>query len=335
MKKAILASILAMLAAAAFLSGEGDFPRLTGPYLGQKPPGMMPEIFAPGIVSKGYFERSVVFAPDQDELFFEMRCLGFTTVLLHMRQENGRWTEPETAFFSGIPEYSDDCPFFSYDGRTLFFVSQRPSSPHEEIRKDCDIWMVSKNKGEWGAPTHARSPLNSAFDDDYPTISKLNNLYFCSNRDGNYDIYVTQVYEGGFSEPKRLDAPINTTNYEGHPFIASDESYLIFTSDRPGEFGEADLYISFRGEKGGWSEPVNMGNRVNSPFHEAAPYVSPDGKYLFFCSFRPNPPPNEKRRLTYREIRNLLDGPGNGCGDIYWVSAQVIDALRPKELKNN
>ena len=93
--------------------------------------------------------------------------------------------------------------------------------------------------------------------------------------------------------------------------------------------GQGDLYVSFKGEDNGWLEPIHMGDEINSPFHEAAPFVSPDGKYLFFCSFRPNPPSNAKRRLTYREVKELLDGPGNGRGDIYWVSAKVIEELRP------
>jgi len=60
----------------AFISHaqQSDFLFLKGLYLGQKPPGMTPEIFAPGIISMGYFERSVVFSPSQDELFFQFFC---------------------------------------------------------------------------------------------------------------------------------------------------------------------------------------------------------------------------------------------------------------------
>ena len=324
--------VLSFMSAMGSQAQQGDLPVLKGPYLGQKPPGMTPEIFAPGIISMGYFERSVVFSPGQDELFFELRCLGFTTVLLRMKQNINVWSQPEMAFFSGIPEYSDDCPFFTYDGQKLFFISQRPLSGNEEIKKDSDIWILPKTNGEWGEPIHGGNILNSAFNDDYPTLSKLNNLYFSSNREGNYDIYVSRFSDKGFSEPLRVDPAINTQNYEGHPFIAADESFLIFSSDRPGELGEADLYISFKGKKNEWLEPINMGDKINSRFHEAAPYVSPDGQYLFFCSFRPNPLPYGKRRLTYMEIKELLDGPGNGRGDIYWVSAKIIEELKPKGL---
>ncbi|MBN1224816.1 MAG: PD40 domain-containing protein [Candidatus Aminicenantes bacterium] len=291
---------------------------------------MIPEIFAPGIISKGYFERSVVFSADHDELFFQLRCLGFTTVLLHMKQKNGTWSQPETACFSGIPEYSDAAPFFTYDGRRLFVSSQRPLPGTKEVKKDSDIWIIRKNKEEWQKPVHGGKPLNSDFDEDYPTVSKSNNLYFSSNREGNYDLYVSLFSEEGFIEPCRLASTINTENFEGHPFIAADESYLIFSSDRPGELGQGDLYISFKGKENEWLEPDNMGDKINSPFHEAAPYVSPDGEYLFFCSFRPNPPPYGKQRLTFMEIKKLLDGPGNGRGDVYWISARIIEEMKKK-----
>ncbi len=322
--------ILSLLLSFCGRAQRADSPALKGPYLGQRPPGPTPEVFAPGIISRGYSERSVVFSPGQDELFYELRCLGFTTVLLRMTQTGEGWSKPETAAFSGIPEYSDGSPFFTYDGRRLFFVSQRPLPGADGAKKETDIWLLSKTDGAWGEPRHAGFVLNSAFNDEYPTLSKSNNLYFSSNRSGNSDIYVARFSESGFSEPRRLEAPVNTQDYEGHPFIAADESYLIFSSDRPGQLGDADLYISFKGGDGEWLEPLNLGERVNSPLHEAAPYVSPDGRYLFFCSYRSRPGSNRSARLSYSEILELLDGPGNGGGDIYWVSAKIIQDLRPK-----
>ena len=265
-------------------------------------------------------------------MFFQLRCLGFNTVLIHMKQINGTWSEPETACFSGIPEYSDAYAFFTYDGRTLFISSQRPLPGQKENKKDSDIWFIQKDKEEWGVPIHGGEIINSIVDDSCPSLSRLNNLYFSSNREGHYDIYVSHFSERGFSEPKKLNAAINTQHFEGHPFIAADESYLIFSSDRPGELGEGDLYVSFKGKDNEWIEPLNMGDKINSAFHDVAPYVSPDGKYLFFCSFRPNPRPIGGKRLTLREIQKILDGPGNGRGDIYWVSAIVIENLKPKEL---
>ena len=94
------------------------------------------------------------------------------------------------------------------------------------------------------------------------------------------------------------------------PWVAPDESYLIYSSHREGEFGRGDLYINFKDEDGNWTEPVNMGERVNSQMQERFPSVSPDGKFLFFA-------------------RNMPET----FSDIFWVDAKIIEELRPIDLK--
>ena len=98
---------------------------------------------------------------------------------------------------------------------------------------------------------------------------------------------------------------LNTEHHEWDPFIAPDESYLIFCSTRPGGLGRDDLYVSFRGEDDGWSEAVHMGDEINSPRSENRPYVTLDGKYFFYTSIK------------------------RGKRDVYWVSAKYLDRFRP------
>ena len=100
---------------------------------------------------------------------------------------------------------------------------------------------------------------------------------------------------------------VNTGKLTAHPFIAPDESYLIWDAEKEGGYGESDLYISYRKKDGSWGAAVNLGSEINSEFDDAFGSVTPDGKYLFF----------------YRGV-----SPGNL--DIYWVDAQFIDKLRPK-----
>ena len=78
--------------------------------------------------------------------------------------------------------------------------------------------------------------------------------------------------------------------------------------------GGCDLFISFRDETGGWTDPMNMGETINSRWQDEFPCVSPDGQYLFFNSNRPS-------ELNETPIP---DGPGN----IFWVRASIIDTLR-------
>ncbi len=75
---------------------------------------------------------------------------------------------------------------------------------------------------------------------------------------------------------------MNTEFSEHDPFVAPDESYLIFTSTRPGGFGREDLYIGYKKVDGSWTEPKNMGKTINSSGVDFCPMLSPDGKYLFF-----------------------------------------------------
>jgi Tol biopolymer transport system component len=124
---------------------------------------------------------------------------------------------------------------------------------------------------------------------------------------------------------------ISTTSHEVDPFIAPDESYLIFASDRPGGYGEADLYICFRQSDGTWPKAQNMGPSINTKTGELCPSVSPDGKYLFFSSNRSLYPNYSETPITYAEKERILNSPGNGNPDIYWVDAKIIEELKSKE----
>ncbi len=92
---------------------------------------------------------------------------------------------------------------------------------------------------------------------------------------------------------------------EYNPFISADESILLFNSnDRPDSYGSHDIYVSFRKYDGSSTEAKNLGPNVNTTASESKPYISPDGKFLFFSSSR----------------NNILE--------IYWVSTQIIEELK-------
>ncbi len=146
-------------------------------------------------------------------------------------------------------------------------------------------------------------------EDYYPTLTREGTLYFSSNRPGGFgenDVYRARRLNGQWTAPENLGRPVSSEFREFDPFIAPDESYVIFASTRPGGLGGADLYVSFRERNGAWGEPKNMGPGVNSPASDYTPMLSPDGKYLFFTSGR------------------------EGQDDIFWVDAGVIAALRPQ-----
>ncbi|MFC1725270.1 TolB family protein [candidate division KSB1 bacterium] len=319
----LLSTVLLFL----FCTEDNNFPVLKGKYLGQKPPGMTPNIFAPGIISTGYHDGSITFSPDGTELFYHFGKLD-RMVILYMKQEGGRWTAPQVASFSG--KYRDGEPHFSYDGSKLLFRSTRPPGGIGEPMEYPDIWFVERSGDGWGEPKNAGPLINTAAYDLYPTISKSGDLYFASDRDGGWDIYTAKHVNGELAEPKKLSGAINSEFGDWDAYLAPDESYMIFGSNgRPDGLGESDLYISFKKEDGTWTRSKNMGSQINTSYREVDPYISPDGKYIFFRSNRKVHKSFSESPLTYDDIIKILNNPGNGEADIYWMDARVVEGLRP------
>lgn len=283
---------------------EGGLVHLSGPYLGQDPPGLSPKVFAPGVVSTGANELNAAFSPDGREFYFS-QWEGGRNTLMRMRTEDGLWTDRSVAPFSGT--FSDVDPFLSADGRRLYFSSSRPIHETGE-EKDSDLWYVERGpSGGWGDPMRLGSPNALGPDDYYTSISLDGTLYFSrfQSHGAGGDLYSSRFIDGDYAPPLLLEAPLSTDASEHDPLISLDGEYLIFASDRVGGYGEADLYISFATSQGDWTDPVNMGPVINSPGYDFCPMLSPDGRYLFFTRNR------------------------GGNGDIYWVDAKVIEAFRP------
>ena len=286
-------------------------PVLTGPYLGQPPPDESRRVFAPRIVSTERRELNAAFTPDGRAFFFSRDGTGPTTGILMATFADDAWREPRPAPF-GRPDASDVDMFVTADGSEIYFCSDRPqpdqtaSAPvtKESRPRDSDIWVARRQGAAWGSPTWLGPEVNArGADDYYPTLTRTGTLYFSSNRPGGLgenDIYRARRVNGRWTTPENLGAPVNTSGREFDPFIAPDESYLVFASERAGGLGASDLYVSARNKDGSWATPVNLGPRVNSAFADYTPMVSPDGRYLFLTSGAP------------------------GSDDLYWIPASVI-----------
>ncbi|MHC4945039.1 MAG: TolB-like translocation protein [Planctomycetota bacterium] len=311
----------------------GDsFPELRGPYLGQEPPGMEGELFAPGIMSTGMYELNAVFFPGGKEVIWSVMVGQMRWALVMMREENGRWTRPEPAPFSG--RFGGVDPFVSHDGNTVYYCSDRPRSGGSEPEDNYDIWFVERTETGWADPINMGPPINSDAHEFYPSMTREGTMYFQSHREGGIgsaDIYRSERVDDRYEKAVLLPEPVNSPGFEGDTLIAPDESYLIVSTHREGDsFGQSDLYISFREEGGSWSSLMNLSDRVNSDRGENCQILSPCGKYLFYTSRRYRPfdgiPP------TYYAIKRAWASPQNGGGDLYWVDAKIIDSLKPDGL---
>lgn len=283
----------------------------------------VPTLFAPGIISTGGFESHPAFTADGRTLYFvkSTPSFSFWTICVS-RLANGRWSEPEVAPFSG--QYSDADPFITRDGRHFYFISTRPVTAGGAA-KDLDIWVMDREAAGWSAPRPLPAPINSPGSEWFPTLASNGTMYFGSDRPGGQgrnDLYRARLVDGRYAEAENLGAVVNTPVNEFEPFIAPDESYLIFMTGRPGGTGGADLWVTYN-RAGAWTPPVVLGGGVNSPGSEYSPGLSPDGRTFFWASAR-DTFDTEGRRLTYRELNDRLTKPGNGLGDIYFVDLAAL-----------
>ncbi|MCJ7487919.1 MAG: ankyrin repeat domain-containing protein, partial [Candidatus Aminicenantes bacterium] len=192
------------------------FPVLEGDYLGQKPPSGDAELFAPGIVSSIWgLHSTAVFSPDGNEVYWapmmsfpgEVYSRGG---LLMMKRVNGRWTAPAWALFSG-PDVNDDVPFFSSDGKRVYFISSRPLPGGAAGRER--IWLADRTAAGWSEP----QPLDTALN-EHPmhwefSLDKQRNLYFggqAADSRGLDDIYLARFSGGKYEKPVNLGEPINS-----------------------------------------------------------------------------------------------------------------------------
>jgi len=254
---------------------------INGPYLGQTPPGSMPELFAPELIQTDHREAEAAFTPDLKEFYFRRRGGEYKkNTLVVMQYKDDQWVE------SIVPPRAGE-PFVSLDNQTLYLGNK----------------YRERTQSGWSDVKSLESPFKNL-----PimriTVSS-NGTYFFDEANKN-PIRYARLIDGKREAPKKLN--IKFGKWNAHPFIAPDESYLIWDDQRDNGKGGADLYISFKQQDGSWGKAINLGDKINTEFAEAYGSVSPDGKYFFFHR-----------------------GFGGDKGNIYWVDAQFIEDLRPKK----
>lgn len=285
---------------------QKEFPTLKGPYLGQKPPGLVPVLFSPGVISSDINEHSpAAFSPDGKEVYWAVTDGRMMTIKC-MKQENNRWTAPQTVPFAKELECSS--PVFSIDGKKLFFTSQDGSRNWE-----ITLWFVEKTSIGWSERKKVDAIINTGDLEYQVSLTKDGTLYFGSGRAGGFgqeDIYRSRLVNGKYAKPENLGSSINTELIEASVFVAPDESYLLFTRIRiENRKPDVNFFVSFKDRDGTWIQTIDISEKLDSKSSAFWIGVSPDGKYIFFV----------KRK--------------NRASDMYWVSSRIIDDFKPKELK--
>jgi Tol biopolymer transport system component len=305
-KKPAYFNIVLFLSVVSVSAQINDFPELTGPYLGQNFPGNIPELFAPGIICTEESEGSSGFALNGRVFIFQRFIDRDCHTYIMTSTEELRWSSPRLIPFWEQLIHNGDF-VISADDKTMFYQVKRLISD----RLDSDIWQVNIGMDSLEQRHPLAAPVNTPYNESFASQTITGDLYFFSQRPGGmgqFDLYKSDFENGVYNNPVNLNI-LNTPYHEWDPYISPRESYIIFCSTKPGGMGMDDLYISFKNDTNQWCDPIPMGDLINSTGSENRPYVTNDGRFLFYTS------------------------TVGGNRDIYWVDANVIEDLKPKEFK--
>jgi len=280
-----------------------------GAYLGQTAPGRRPQVFAPGIVCRpGQFEGAPAWSPDGKTSAYlgERKEAGGIRQRLLQQGPGGTWADVDiSAVLRSERAYGLR---FAPDDTYLSFVLPDAGD---------DIWIARRDERGWSVPVALPGSINTEGREANPMFTRTGALYFIANSRlmGGKGfrtcggIFRAECVDGTYASAEML--PFCTWFDEEHFFVAPDESYVIFSSQRRNAYGwnellygDYDLFITFRQGPGSWTHPRILGPEINTKGQEIDPFVTADGRYFFFC--------RSDRAET----------------DICWMDAGFIDTLR-------
>jgi hypothetical protein len=306
-----------------------------------------PRVFAEGIVSTVDDDVGGSFSPDGNELYFA-RFVPYTTfprigIMLVTVRRDGRWGPPQVLPFSGT--HLDFPPRLDPSGRRMLFASSRPLP--DGARGAIRIWEAERTAAGWGDPRPLPPPINApgvGWNAD-PSVASDGTLYFSSDRGspGSPHIYRARFVDGKWGEPEKLGPAVNSDFTDDQPYISPDGKTLLFSSTglqgppyphRPGElqgggkpYPRGDLYVSFARD-GAWTPARHLDHGINTVAEEGFPFLSPDGKVLYFTSERSPFTVPTARRLTYETLEEALRSIYNGHGNVFSIGADALEVPR-------
>ena len=304
--KSTLITILMLSSALTIKAQQDESSTHNYPYLNQEPPGITPEIFAPGIVStENRVYANVTFSPDIEEVCWTPNS-GDTAFwhggIYYSKRENDIWSGPTEIRFLE-KGYSHRSAYFGLTGKRLYFQGYR--NINEGWDQYEEFYYVEKTEKGWTKPALLDSIFIKYAIHWQFSLDSENNIWFGGDLrgvDNTGGIYFSRLIDDKYQEPELIFSNSEYGEAVFGPAISPDNSFLLFArvhprgSTNPRIFS---IYISFREGKNLWSEPQELGEKLNMDGNQ--PRISPDGKYIFLV--------------------------GNDS-EAYWVDAKIINDLR-------
>ncbi|HUT53276.1 MAG TPA: hypothetical protein VM658_07785 [bacterium] len=268
-------AIAAVLALACPLAAA-DGPNNLGPRVNSADSDFGPIVTADG--------NALYFTSDRDGGF------GGQDIWLS-RRVNGEWTQAVNLGDGINTKYSEGPDSFAVDERTMYFTR----CDRLDQAGICDVFTASWDpaKKQWSNAARLGTEINSEYNDANASISfDGKTLYFVSDRpapgktERNWDIFVARKKGDKWQKARRLGPPVNTPLNEIHVVVQKDDKTLYFSSDGHGGQGGTDIFYS-RIEDGKFSEPVNMGDSINTPDNDIYFTIPSSGDMAYLASNRP------------------------------------------------
>ncbi len=203
----------------------------------------------------------------------------------------------------------DYWPSISADGQTLVFTRLVPRKDLDQMeqrlqqmnqkqrqiarsmmsKEQEDFFIARRSDSGWEKATNLGKPINTDKNEGAQSLSADGKTMFFSacnqpGGKGGCDIYISRLKQGQWSKPKNLGAPVNTEGWESQPSISPDGQTLYFASNRKGGKGKKDIWLSHKKGPEQWGKPVNLGESINTPENEMAPFIHMDNQTLYFAS---------------------------------------------------
>ncbi|MEL6656089.1 MAG: OmpA family protein [Bacteroidota bacterium] len=182
----------------------------------------------------------------------------------------------------GINSRHDDYfPFLTNDQTNLYYTRQ-------QVDGDEDLLHSVKRGENWRNGERLRDFNTEAPEGMSTLVRNGRQLFFTAclrdSVEGPCDIWEAILDDGNLKSVSALGAPLNSVYWESQAAVSCDGTQLFFASNRPGGLGGTDIYMTERLPNGLWGLPVNLGYPLNTPGDEEAPFISNDGKTLYFSS---------------------------------------------------
>ncbi|WP_100335782.1 OmpA family protein [Hymenobacter chitinivorans] len=234
----------------------------------------------------------------------DTRKAALAQLIQHSKNAKVQFNSPKDIFVKNLgptinTAFSEHSPVISNDDKLLLFTSRgenvtgasgsTANPKNKSVAADGeyyeDIFEAKRIDDEnWEKPRSLSGALNGKGHDASIQVFDNDTKMLMYRQDENGDIFYSEKASGDWTEPKKLNNNINSKAFESDAYITPDGLTIYFSTSKYSDQNTLDIYYATRQPGGDWGTPKSLGNVINTPFDDDSPYLSKDGKTLYFSS---------------------------------------------------